>query len=483
MSDVAKIIREKFQPKNRYKNFGPCIREIRIQGFRGITDLNLDFNYPIVAFSGLNGAGKSTVGQLLACAYRRPTTASNYRRFYIKDFFPSSIADPSPFESDARVAISYETSNAPTAQEVTVSWVGNGWSGYNRQPERFCYYVGLTLYIPKIERRDLSIYRAHQIERRDRRVIPENIRSMIGNILTQPYDEIAFQTFGHNKNEVKLAMANRHGRQYSENNMGFGEGRALYMVDLLENRPEHSLFILEEPETSLHEDAQYKIVKYFLDVVNRRHHQIFMSTHSSTILDALPPEARKFIYRDHQGTRVYDQISATRARAMLSGGYRRSLVVCVEDEFAKFVLTEIIRDVEPSLLKAIRIEPVGSTDAVREAVRFLNSAGASAIGFRDGDKGSSPKDKLFSLPGSTPPELEVFRSPGVGAIFTETYGLDISEFMGMRTGIDHHEICDALAAETEEAPLVIGKLAASAYAHSLSAAVSGPIIQTVRAHA
>ena len=46
--------------------------------------------------------------------------------------------------------------------------------------------------------------------------------------------------------------------------MGFGEGRVLYIVDKLESAPQQSLFVLEEPETSLHENAQYELAKYLL---------------------------------------------------------------------------------------------------------------------------------------------------------------------------------------------------------------------------
>lgn len=74
--------------------------------------------------------------------------------------------------------------------------------------------------------------------------------------------------------------------------MGFGEGRTLYLVDLLENSPEQSLFVIEEPETSLHEHAQHELAKYLLDVCFRRHHQVILSTHSDQILSALPSASR-----------------------------------------------------------------------------------------------------------------------------------------------------------------------------------------------
>ena len=61
MADRAKQLINKFAPQNRYANFGSALRSVRIDGFRGINDLEIPFEYPVVAISGLNGSGKSTV--------------------------------------------------------------------------------------------------------------------------------------------------------------------------------------------------------------------------------------------------------------------------------------------------------------------------------------------------------------------------------------------------------------------------------------
>ena len=158
MSDLIKKLQSKYLEKSRYSNFGPCLRKVRIDGFRGIYAVDVDLDFPITAITGLNGAGKSTVGQLAICAYKKPSTAVDYKRQYVKDFFPVSAADPKPISDEAKVIYSYETDDHKRPQEVTISRVSSSWSGYKRQPERHCYYVGFTVYIPKVERRDLSVY-------------------------------------------------------------------------------------------------------------------------------------------------------------------------------------------------------------------------------------------------------------------------------------------------------------------------------------
>ena len=116
----------------------------------------------------------------------------------------------------------------------------------------------IPISIPKVERKDLSIYGAKNLQFTEKREIDPDVIQKLARILGQKYDDVAFQGVSHKNKESEVGIATRLGYSYSENNMGFGEGRVLYTVDKLENSPEHSLFILEEPETSLHENAQFE---------------------------------------------------------------------------------------------------------------------------------------------------------------------------------------------------------------------------------
>jgi predicted ATPase len=452
VADIIKKLQSKYIEKNRYSNFGPCLRKVHIDGFRGINSIDLELDFPITVVSGLNGAGKSTVGQLAICAYKKPSTSVEYKRLYIKDFFPISPADPKPISDGAKVIYFYETDDHRKPQEVTISRANSAWSGYKRQPERHCYYVGFTVYIPKVERRDLSVYGGANLKFTDKRYIDSEVIEKMARIIGHKYDDVTFQGLSHRGKESEVGIASRLGYSYSENNMGFGEGRVLYTVDKLENAPEQSLFILEEPETSLHESAQHEFAKYLLDVCNRRHHQIILSTHSSVIINALPSESRKLILRDENGVEIRNKISSNQVRSILSSGHVRQLDVCVEDLFAKVLLTEIIRIKKKELLKTVAIHDIGDKDAVREAVRVLNKTGKKAIAVRDADVGSAPQEALYSFPGKLPPEKEVFQNPKVKDLLKQKYGLDVEWILQRDQVTDHHKyaICLAKEAETEE---------------------------------
>jgi predicted ATPase len=454
MADPKKELQKLFSKKDRYKNFGPTIAHLKIQGFRGIEDLEINIESPITAISGLNGTGKSTVAQLCTCAYRKPITESDqYKRHIIANYFPVSKADPKPFKDDASIEYDYVTATEDKLQELTVYRKGSKWDGYKRQPERHCRYIGFTIYIPKVEQRDISIYRGNDITLLDENSLSNDANSAISKILNHPYENLSSATATHKDSKTSIGFATKFGEKYSENHMGFGEGRVFYTVSSLETAPEQSLFVLEEPETSLHEHAQYELAKYLIDVCMRRKHQIILTTHSRAILNALPRESRKLLYRDGKKVKVSNRTSTCEATGMLSLGYSSEKMVLVEDTRAKTLLTEIIRIAKPTLLKGVKVSFVGSDDVVRTLTAKFKEDGYSVVGVRDGDKGGDPKLSLYKLPGSLPPEKEVLQCSAVKTYIAEKYSCDLSQWLALNKDTDFHDWPTMLAGDlckTEE---------------------------------
>lgn len=452
MGDIAKNLAAKFVKSNRYANFGACVNSIIIKGFRGLS-CSLNFEFPVTAITGLNGAGKSTAGQLLLCAYKKPSTA-DYKRWYVKDFFPVSVADPRPFEADGSVEYQYQTSNVNEDQYLTVSRASQEWSGYKRQPEKTSIYIGLTFYLPKVERRDLTIYSAKNISLSGRAEV-DNGAMWASRILGHNYEDVFFQGVESPNRSAELGMAKRLGAEYSENNMGFGEGRVIHSIRLLESCPAQSLIILEEPETSLHEYAQYEFAKYLMNVSFRRGHQIFFSTHASSMIRALPPEGRKMLARDANGVAVYDRLSSIHLRNALTEGKDGHLVVCVEDNFAQSLLRELVRVKKPDLLRRIKVIPFGDAHAVKGAVKVLRDSNVKAVGVRDGDQNEILEEKIRSLPGCQAPEKVVFLSGEAKQTLNESYQFNLDQLISAHPGLDHHRYSAEVADKTGSSREVI----------------------------
>lgn len=443
MADVRKVLGSKYKAAIRFQNFGPLLVSAEIDGFRGVK-AKLTFDYPITALTGFNGSGKSTIGQLMLCGYKKLSTVTLGKRFYVKDFFPLSAADPEPFKSDASTTFKYQTDKPDQPQELTVSRTQKEWSGYKRQPERNTEYVGFTVYIPKVERRDLSIYGAANLKLTDRKNV-EDAAQHVSRILGSNYEDVYFQGVSSKNRYSELGIATRFGATYSENNMGFGEGRLVYTVRLLETCPEQSLIVLEEPETSLHESAQYEFVKYLMDVVNRRHHQVIFSTHSSVMMDALPPEGRKLLMRNADGVAVFDNVSSTRIKTALSAGESGHVIVCVEDKFAQSLLKEILRRFDTELIECAVVLPFGDYKAVRSARDAIFHAGQRAIAVLDADQTANEQNSVFCLPGTLPPEKEIFHSQAAQRILKDDYGFDFPAFQAAYPNHDHHDYASHIA--------------------------------------
>lgn len=452
MPDPRQELQRLFSQRQRYANFGAAIASVQIRGFRGIQELSLTIDSPITAISGLNGTGKSTIAQITTAAYKKPSTESEkYRRHNIANYFPVSKADPKPFTDDASIEYKYFTATPERLQELTVSRRrGQQWEGYKRQPERHCRYIGFTIYIPKVEQRDISIYRGQEISITNESELPESARNAISRILNHPYENLSSATAAHAMRSAEIGFATKFGAKYSENNMGFGEGRVFYTVSSLETAPEQSLFVIEEPETSLHEHAQHELAKYLIDVCLRRKHQIILTTHSRAILNALPRQSRKLLYRDGAKVCVSNHTSTAEATGHLTLGHSRERTVLVEDARAKVLLTEIIRATKPQLLRGIRITFVGNDDVVATMTKRFREDGHSVVGVRDGDRGENAKQFLFKLPGSMGPEKEVFGCSSVGTLLRSKYGLEWSTWLALHSDIDFHDWPSAVAIEVSK---------------------------------
>jgi len=262
--------------------------------------------------------------------------------------------------------------------------------------------------------------------------------------------------------------------------MGFGEGRTLYLVDLMENSPEQSLFVIEEPETSLHENAQFELGRYLLDVCNRRHHQVVMTTHSSTLLNALPADARLMLLRDGAGVEAFPQMSAARARAILSGGHHRDLCVLVEDEFAKLLLTEMVRRIDPPLLRCIEVHSVGDKKAVRSGALFMRRINRPYAAVRDPDVGPDPANGIFSFPGTQPPEREVYFNAAVQALIQLEFAVDVLHTFTQRSVTNHHEFTQVLAEESSTQPDYLATIAIRQYLDSIGQATYQGVVASVQ---
>lgn len=457
MHKKAETLLKMYEPEKIHDNFGHVIRKLVIKGMKG-TNCEITFDFPITAISGFNGAGKSTIAQIALCAYN---SSSDEKRKYLKDFFIKTLLDKQPYLKEASVDIDYAAKYEPkklkqmsmfgdendneNLKRVHVHYSTDRWAGYRQQPKRQVFYYGMSYFIPYQEQNS-NLLRDSNANVVNTACFDKKIIDQVSNILSIEYTDLQNNSVSNDKREEEVISAKSVSAEYSENHMGCGEGRLLKLVDALENAPNMSLFVIEEPETALHQSAQHKLSEYFLDVCLRKRHQIIFTTHSTEVLSALPPQARKYIERQKNNTLVVNNATIALLNNRLSGGHYKGLTIVTEDKFAEQCLIEILRKFKHEMLEHCSVVglDIGFAE-IKEYVKNSRKCGFDVCGVLDENDKKSLSQYILAFPENMPPEKAILQDEAVIAFFKSEYGCDIEKLRG-----NHHTFFEKLSQNLNE---------------------------------
>jgi predicted ATPase len=451
---------------------------MRVRGFRVHRDTELEVLSPITAFCGLNGTGKTTLTQLAATAYRNGDDT-----YQVSDFFATGGLDANPFASDASAEFQYWNENRST-RSLTISRASGGrWSGYSRRPSREVAYIGLGIYLPTHERRDFVFRHARRLTIQDSRSVNSRVMSACRFVLGTEYDQHDENVVQHEKSTAKVLSVRRLGEtsSYSESHMGCGEGRVQHIIRRIEAATPQSLVLIEEPETSLHQSAQYRLGQYFVHVSEQLGHQIWLTTHSDQLLEALPQASRVYLHRDpREGITPIPGLTSSEAVSLMTEGYQKALTVLVEDEPARALLSAIVWHGDPRFAQTLKIVVAGYKDpsggnvgggvaAITATMRALRNSGMKLCAVVDGNESADTPNFIFKLPGAAAPEQEMFACDAVRAWLRDSYGVLAESFLAAHSRLDPHGYFDALGHQLNISKAQLLGEAARAYASALPA--------------
>ena len=191
---------------------------------------------------------------------------------------------------------------------------------------------------------------------------------------------------------------------YTEAFAGSGEFAVGALVHEILRAKDHSLVLLDEPETSLHPTAQRRLRDFLLDQAVKKRLQIVLSTHSPQFATDLPDEAIKVFEADSAGV-VHVRPSATPREAFfqVEAPAPETLEIVVEDEKAEILtkacISRFFKDVQKTIHVSAR--PGGVSAIYRDIETYAREKRPNVFVLLDGDQNRGP-DSLVD-PADLPP--------------------------------------------------------------------------------
>lgn len=277
------------------------LTQVRVQGIRGIADLDVGFISPIVAIAGGNASGKSTLLAAIACAYQVPEACRG-------DFLPATLfADYRPRKGaykDARAPAAIEFEYSTPAGGRAMRWQrARGWrrTFYGRwnasQPQRPVHMHATRNLDDPSEVGDLLAGMTRGRSAVQEKPLTLWERAFAEKMLPFRYSEVTdLARDGHS-----LLFARRKGgAAYSELHMAAGERAVLHLSQELGHLHD-TLVLIDQVEAGLHPWMQHLLMVQLQELCLLNDLQIVVTTHSPVVLESVHPLGRVFLERDANG--------------------------------------------------------------------------------------------------------------------------------------------------------------------------------------
>lgn len=377
---------------------------IEIDNIRGWTGQRIKFPFPIVAISGENGSGKSTIIQSCAAVYQKFLSSGSIKQKgtkYASDFFPSTFWDA---VRDASVKYGYTQGKEQKDGNIRVR--SERWKGNSDRPLRDVQFLDLSRIVPIGGRIGYAkIAKSSHVEASAEKFDDDRL-SRLSNILGHKYDQ-AKMALADVDPERRIPVLQRINASYSGYHQGQGETTIAELIQA--DLPKYGLILIDEIESSLHPRAQRRLIRDLATVCRERELQIIMTTHSPYVLEELPKSARIQIFEQDAVRQVMIGVSPEFALSRMDDAHHPECELYVEDEAAKTLLTEMLSQRNPDIASRVVVSTYGAASVGYQLGQMVQGGrfhGRRVGVFLDGDCDLAPG--CCALPGADPPERVVF---------------------------------------------------------------------------
>lgn len=416
--------------KRKYKN---SILTLDLKGLNNLSEIELSEG--VVAFCGLNGAGKSTIISA------------------IKDIVGLSLTS-----QDIRRVNSHKIAG-------TAAFDGNVVSCTNCEQERF-FDKGMDKSSVKYMDCMLStLVQSFMIEQTnfeelldqyDEYEVTKDELEDINYLIGESYSYCSIREIEDVDGSdlpFPFFQVEVDGIKYDTRSMGSGEHFLLYLFWCIKSTDKDTLLIIEEPETYISIFSQTHFADYIGKILAEDGVKVILTTHSPYILRNIKNENIRIVSRVGNNVSIIMPDSDITVEGALGISQNCLGTFFVEDRVAADFLTVILEDKAPWILKQYTIDIVDGESAISERLKFpkSNNIHYSFVGIYDGDMRDSlsNKDELnwgyCFLPGKNAAEenfRECIRIPQKLEKLCAVLGKDqqkVIAFLATIEGLDCHD--------------------------------------------
>lgn len=341
--------------ENSQKSFKNFVTRIEVEKFRRLSNVEVTFDHPVTLIAGTNRIGKTSLLLLLAGSHERfmrldaSKPEPTWREHAWKDVITFTHYETET--KDYQFKLNWRTGNKENTGIAKRLASSKSWSGLGKKSseprvnakikEREVRFIDLERILPA---RNFSASLLRKSANGNELKLEETISKAYCYILDKPFKssfEIC-EVAGHvNKRCYLIKDPDAH---YSSYGAASGEESLINLLRDIIEAPENSLILIDELEAGLHPSIQRKLCKVLRQISWENKKQFIITTHSSTILDSLPSESRKFISYENGKYRTIRGISTQAAMSKMDAiGHPLVRLYC-EDKLAEFLIRKVMVD-------------------------------------------------------------------------------------------------------------------------------------------
>lgn len=343
------------------------IQQLKVNRFRNIKDLELNFIHPLTVITGTNKIGKTSIMAMLACSHvefqMRNLGTGQFERCTWSRLIKFTQHDKQL--DDWRYSIKHRIGNRVETQDGWRLSNKKKWSGLAKKTgqivDRKVVYIDVDRITPAHACSNmlfLNTQRATSTE-----PLTERVGKYFEYIFESSFNLAQISQY-QNRASYKLNDT------FTNFNSASGEDVLLAILIDAVQADQKSLILIDELELGLHPKIQRRLVDVLMDIAEKDKKQFIVTTHSPTLLSSFDRESRVLIENINNNYRSIPLISVNAAFSKMDSEIFPLLNLFCEDDLSKKIIEKALQYIQsgghPDIHKMINIIESGPASDVEE---------------------------------------------------------------------------------------------------------------------